>query len=363
MRVLLVEPDYYTRYPPLGLLKLASYHRSRGSEVRLVHGCEDLYQFEPDKIEVTTLFTYAWRPVHEAIDFFQKKCGDVDMRAGGIYSSLLPHHLKSIFPNINVHKGLFNEAEMYLPAYDLLDDSKKWRDWDTSIIFTSRGCIRRCPFCVVPRIEGKLKTVITDVQQYLYPDYKKVTIWDNNFLASANWKKILNDLRDIGLIVDFNQGLDARLIDEEKAAMLADFKLPMIRMAYDTPDQKQSIEKAVEILSDQGIRRRNMSFYVLFNFFDPKGGSGDTPISFLDRIRSIADLGCVSYPMRYEPPDSLEKNYFISPFWTPEQLELVARARRVIGFGGAFPPYEGLVRKFDSAPSLEDAMSLRSVAV
>jgi len=67
--------------------------------------------------------------------------------------------------------------------------------------------------------------------------------------------------------------------------------------------------------------------------------------------------------MRYEPPDSLEKNYFISPFWTPEQLELVARARRVIGFGGAFPPYEGLVRKFDSAPTLEDAMSLRSAAV
>ena len=76
MKIILVEPErskkYHTTYPPLGLLKLAAYHKKRGDVIRLVSGfCDDGY--EPDTIYITSLFTYAWEPVYEVIRFYSKK--------------------------------------------------------------------------------------------------------------------------------------------------------------------------------------------------------------------------------------------------------------------------------------------------
>ena len=155
MKVLLVEPDYYTRFPPLGLLKLASYHRSRGNQVKLVRGIKENLKFKPDRIEITTLFTYAWKPVHEVIEFYHGKFSSAKMRVGGIYASLMPHRLRSFFSFIDIHTGLFEEADGYLPAYDLLNEVEKWKKWDSTILFTSRGCIRNCSYCVVPYLRGK----------------------------------------------------------------------------------------------------------------------------------------------------------------------------------------------------------------
>ena len=72
----------------------------------------------------------------------------------------------------------------------------------------------------------------------------------------------------------------------------------------------------------------------------------------------IVGMGCASYPMRYVPLMALTKNGYISPRWTAEQLESVAKARRVIGFGGSFPPYKALVDKFGAAGSFDEAFHL-----
>ena len=141
---------------------------------------------------------------------------------------------------------------------------------------------------------------------------------------------------------------------------LADLPIPIVRMAYDRLEDRKSVEKSVQLLSDNGVRKRSILFYTLFNYYDPKRKTGDDPETFLRRVREILELGCTCYPMRYEPPTSLVKNKFVSPRWTALQLELVAEARRVIGYGGAFPPYKGLVNKLHDAPSFDDAFSLRS---
>jgi hypothetical protein len=73
------------------------------------------------------------------------------------------------------------------------------------------------------------------------------------------------------------------------------------------------------------------------------------------------EWGVVAYPMRFEPLDSLKKNQHISSKWTTEQLEMIAQARRVIGYGGAFPPHEGLRKKFLQAKSFEEAFTLRPI--
>jgi hypothetical protein len=361
MKILLVEPEYYTKYPPLGLMKLASYYRSRGNEIKLVRGLNENELFDPDKIEITSLFTYAWQPVHKSIEFFHKKYPDAKIRVGGIYASIMPDRIKKNFPYIEVHSGLFEKSENYLPSYDILQSVEKWKGWNSSILFTSRGCIRKCPFCVVPQLEGRIKSVAPNVQDFIFQGHKQIILWDNNFFASPDWKKTIMNLKETGLRIDFNQGLDARLIDEEKASLLGELKLSTIRMAYDTKDQKKNVENAINLIEEQGFRRKDIFFYVLYNFYDANRKSGDTPESFFEIIKNLAEWGCVSYPMRFEPIMSLKKNDYISPNWTQAQLESVADARRVIGFGGAFPPYRGLVDKFLSARNFDEAFELMPV--
>lgn len=91
VHVALVEPGYYTRYPPLGLLKLAAYHKLRGDTVELLKGTTRPAK-RPDRIHVTSLFTYAWKPVHESVKFFKSLFPLAPLTLGGIYASLLPSH-------------------------------------------------------------------------------------------------------------------------------------------------------------------------------------------------------------------------------------------------------------------------------
>ena len=357
MKILLVEPSYYTKFPPLGLLKLASYYRSRGNQVKLVRGMHEDVGFIPDHIDVTSLFTYAWKPVHQAIDFYHNKFGNAKIRVGGIYASLIPDRLRSFFPFLDINVGLFEQADNYLPAYDLLAEVEEWKKWDSTILFTSRGCIRHCPYCVVPILEGTVRRTVEDLERFIYPTHKRIILWDNNFFASPNWRKILKELQTIDLPVDFNQGIDSRLIDEEKARLIANLRIPIIRTAFDNYSDKLAVTNAVLRFSEYGINRRKIFVYVLYNFFSKEHAS-DVPETFFERIKHLATLGCVSYPMRYEPLTALEKNRYVSPLWTTDKLDMVVKARRILGYGGAFPPYTGLVQKFEKAKNFEEAFSV-----
>lgn len=83
------------------------------------------------------------------------------------------------------------------------------------------------------------------------------------------------------------------------------------------------------------------------------------PRRLFGRGKRPNDLGVVAYPMRYQPLEPCVKDSHVSPNWSKEQLEMVAKARRVIGYGGAFPPHEGLKKKVLNARSFEEAFSLR----
>jgi hypothetical protein len=342
-RVLLVEPDYYTRFPPLGLLKLATFFRHNKNDIGLIRGCGEP-GFVPDEIYVTSLFTYAWKPVHEAVKYYKRKYPKARVVLGGIYASLLPQHASKSGADV-IHKGIFEEAETCVPAWDLVPE------WDGSIIFTSRGCIRTCLFCSVPRLEGHLRSVIYSIKPYVYPSHTRVIFWDNNILATNNWEFIFQELKEINKEVDFNQGLDARLINVNVAEKIAQLRIKFVRLAYDTKAMKNPISKAITHLADAGIRKKSIIVYTLYNF-------DDDPEDFKERVTELLAQGVVSYPMRYEPITSLRKNHHVSKKWSIEELEMVAKARRVLGFAGAFPPYEGLVKKFSRARDFHEAFSL-----
>jgi len=352
LNVFLVEPQkslkYHTQYPPLGLLKLAAHHKRKKDKVKLVRGL-DGNGFYPDKIYITSLFTYAWEPVHEVIKYYSKKYKRAEIIVGGIYATLCGDHLKGIFKDrIRIHKGLYEEVEDILPDYSLIPE------WEASILFSSRGCIRKCPFCSVKVLEPKFKPK-KSIKHLIYPGHEKVILWDNNILASPYWEDIFQELEESRLEIDFNQGIDVRLIDLEVVSRLKKFKIRLLRLAYDTQGIKESLKKAIDLFKKYGFSGRRILVYCLYNNPFEK----DTPETFLNRLQDLIDWGVVSYPMRYEPLEPRQKNTYVSPFWAQEQLEMIAKARRVLGYGGAFPPYEGLKKKFLNAKSFEAAFRLR----
>jgi len=212
----------------------------------------------------------------------------------------------------------------------------------------------------VPKLEGKPFQVRASsrIRHLIHPDHKRVILWDNNILGEAHWREVADELAELGHEVDFNQGLDARLLTDEVAVALSKLKMPTLRLAYDFPKVGPQVKRAIDALRDAGLsanRIRHICCYVLYNY-------KDTPEDLFTRVRDLLEWGVSAYPMRYQPLSgdyAFEKDSYVSPTWSPKELEMVATARRVIGAGGAFPPYEGLRKKFLTARNFSEAFGLR----
>lgn len=356
-KILLVEPNYYSQYPPLGLLKLSTLYKAAGHEVRFVRGLVLVTRFVPDEIKVTSLFTWSWRPVWEAVAFYRALFPGAKVSLGGVYASLTPEHAQQSGAH-EVHTGLIQEAEDLMPDYSLVPEWTQKRK--ASIVFSSRGCVRKCSFCAVPKLEGKpfQSRPNTHIRHLVHPDHKRVILWDNNILGAAHWREVIAELREMNVEADFNQGLDARILNEDMAAELASVNIPTLRFAYDFVNMRDAMHKCAVTLRKtlSASRYRQVCCYVLYNY-------KDTPQDLFARVRDLLAWGVAAYPMRYQPLSgeyAFEKDSYVAPTWTEEELDMVANARRVIGFGGAFPPYEGLVKKFANASDFHDAFGLRA---
>jgi len=124
-----------------------------------------------------------------------------------------------------------------------------------------------------------------------------------------------------------------------------------VRLAYDVNSEKVAVERAISLLNKVGVQGRRVLVYTLYNFTE-------TPDEFLSKVEDILGWGAACYPMRFQPLNTLKKDSYVSPKWTADRLEMVAKARRVIGYGGAFPPYEGLIKKFRNAADFDEAFDL-----
>jgi hypothetical protein len=195
MRILLVEPNYYTQYPPLGLLKLSSLYKSQGHEIRFVHGLALVMRFVPDEIKVTSLFTWAWKPVWEAIEFYRALFPKAKISLGGIYASLTPDHARRSGAD-EVVSGLVREAEDLMPDYDIVPQWHASRQ--ASIVFSNRGCVRTCGFCAVPKLEGKpfKSRPTTRIRHLIHPKHRRVILWDNNILGETHWREVFDERDD-----------------------------------------------------------------------------------------------------------------------------------------------------------------------
>jgi hypothetical protein len=180
-------------------------------------------------------------------------------------------------------------------------------------MFTSRGCIRQCPFCAVPKIEGDL-VELSDWEP-------KPLVCDNNLLAcsTAHFDSVIDRLKAASVRgVDFNQGLDARLLTKYHAQRISELDLGRVRLAWDDIKLESQFMRAWQLLRGAGIPKRAIAVYVLIGF-------NDTPEDAEYRLRTIYDLDSFPSPMRYQPVDTKTKDAYVGKNWEDWQLRQYMR--------------------------------------
>ncbi|MDR3546863.1 MAG: radical SAM protein [Candidatus Pacebacteria bacterium] len=369
-KILLIEPGYKNKYPPLGLMKLAQYHGPRGKrdEVVFVKGEDKSVLGKAwDRIYVTTLFSFEYQRISETIDFALRVAGGNRDKVfvGGIAASLMHDRFldERRWSGVRIIKGLLTSPpasslqldsysdELYsddlsgtpiedlIPDYSILDQIEyKYPVNDAYFTYGSRGCIRKCSFCGVPKLEGDQRdtesvTAIVRGVEELYGAKKDLTLMDNNVVASAKFKEIIAEIRDLGFTpgaklkrgrgyvqrrVDFNQGVDARILCKDKMYLreLSTICLKPLRIAFDHIGLKAPYEQAIRYANEFGLTE--LSNYMLYNFHD-------SPDDLFERMRLNVQLNeelgirIWSFPMRFQPTDRPNRS-FIGEKWTRYQL-------------------------------------------
>ncbi len=507
--VLLLEPNYKNKFPPIGLMKLATYFRLRGDNVVFYKGdlkdfvvkqitdeCvaklnqidssikwklradrianyiktrkqEDLerirlqdseyellltpwlihfkdfywkkeYIKHPrwDWVGVTTLFTFYWKITIETIEFAKMMVKDHrNLMIGGVLASIQPNEIEAatgIRPHVGTLHTPYKDIDDDNPYiidelpldYSILDEiDYEYVDGGAFYSYSTRGCIRRCPFCAVPTLEPQYQPYLPLYERIsrtrrLYGDQQDLLLMDNNVLASENLKEIiediqkcgykngakyiepnlymiairnlrmgtndnayirkaykllkqLNEMRSIseddrlkiyalreqkGLLhsetctkdalidtykdfapfferiyskrkgrerhIDFNQGLDARLFNEERVSLLAQIPLRPVRIAFDDIKTEPAYTKAIRMSVEHGMK--DFSNYLLYNF-------KDKPEDLYQRMRINVDLceelgvSIYSFPMKYHPirdEHSHDRDY-IGVHWNRKYIRAV----------------------------------------
>jgi len=234
-RILLIEPGYKNKYPPLGLMKIAQYHGPRGKRdhVVFVKGEDKSVLGQAwDRIYVTTLFSFEYPKIAETIDFALRVAGGSRDKVfvGGIAASLMHERFwrSAGGQGIRIIKGLLNTApatslqlddfsdELYaddvngtpiedlIPDYSILDQiDYKYPVSDAYFTYGSRGCIRKCSFLRCAKTRGdqrdteSISTIVRGVEEF-YGSKKDLTLMDNNVVASAKFREIIAEIRDLG---------------------------------------------------------------------------------------------------------------------------------------------------------------------
>lgn len=358
--ILLVEPGYRNKYPPLGLMKIAQYHGPEGKKdrVRFIKG-EDPSAYETawDRVYITTLFSFEWERTARSINFALDLVGGQAHRVfvGGIAASLMhdAYNANPEWRGIRFIKGLLGKApaislgldpfdeELYaddvngqpiedlVPDYSILEHIEyQYPVSDAYFTYTSRGCVRKCAFCGVPALEGmqrdthSLSHVVEGVNR-LYGEKRDLILMDNNVVASANFKETIAEILDLGFQrgatlkrgrynlqrrVDFNQGVDARILckDPMYLKQLARIALKPLRIAFDHLGVKKPYSQAIRYAAEAGITE--LSNYMLYNFHDD-------PKDLFERMRLNVSLNeelnvrIFSFPMRYQPVNRPDRGH------------------------------------------------------
>lgn len=233
-RIGLIAVD--SNYPNLALMKISRYHKQQGDSVEWYN---PLCVY--DKVYMAKVFSFT-------PDYGYYIQSDEVEKGGTGYdiSKNLPTYIDMLQPDYSVYPSI---------------DSK------TAYGFLTRGCPNRCKWCVVPKKEGNIRPYM-DVEEIAIEGRKNLILMDNNILASDYGLEQMEKIAKLGLRVDFNQALDARLVTDEIARLISRIKwIKRIRFGCDTPGQISECERATALIDKYGYHGEYFFYCILLNDF------------------------------------------------------------------------------------------------
>lgn len=279
MKIGLIDVDGHN-FPNLPLMKLSAYHKSIGDTVEWYN---PLISGHLDKVYMSKVFSFTQ-------DYpYNVDAEEVVKGGSGYCISLvdgkevfdkskdieLPYEIEHIYPDYSIY-------------YDTIPEVK-----NTAYGFLSRGCPRGCDFCHVKDKEGRRTYKVADLSEF-WNGQRNIVLLDPNITACMEWRGLFQQLIDSKATVDFSQGLDIRLMTEEKAEMLKDIKVSNIHFAWDRYEDKDLILPKLKMFKEiSKLDHRKLTVYTLTNF--------DTTIEQdLERIYTLRELGFNPYVMIYD---------------------------------------------------------------
>lgn len=228
------EKDYFKSkktFPNYALMKIAAWHKAKGDTLEWWN---PLYRY--DRVYSSKVFDFT--PTDPYLP------GDV-IRGGTGYRDLpmdlkLPPQIDQMFPDYSIYP-----------------------DCDYAIGYLTRGCIRKCRWCVVPHKEGAIRPY-REWRELVRQDTDKLVLMDNNILACQHGVEQLQSLIGSGYRIDLNQGMDARLVDDHIADILSRLSwIRFIRFSCDQKSQIESIRRTIDLLEKHGVRPYRVFIYLL----------------------------------------------------------------------------------------------------
>jgi len=261
MKVLLIDLDK-AKYPNLALMKLSAWHKSRGDEIWFNFGLQNY-----DRCYCSCVFTWNALKVN-AFPYDDIHLGGSGFKMG----NTLPYVVEHIMPDYSLY------------------------DYPFSLGFTSRGCIKSCPWCIVTWKEGSIKEW-AEIDEFLHPNSKGIVLYDNNLLAAPNAFRVLKRLAELGIPVDFNQGLDISLVTDEVAHYLAQLRfIKRLRFAFDVPELEGTFRRGMKLIEDAGITMSRVMVYMLIGF-------NTTLDEDMERVKIIRSFGADPFVMPFRSQD------------------------------------------------------------
>ena len=267
MRIGLIDVDSHN-FPNLALMKISAWHKAKGDEVEW---CIPLMHY--DIVYQSKVFDNTYSP---DIDWYPNADKVIKGGTGYGLDNKLPYEIEHMYPDYSLYHSLTQ---------------------DTAYGFLTRGCPRGCDFCIVASKEGRRSYKVADLNEF-WRGQKTIKLLDPNILACREHLDLLQQLIDSKAYVDFTQGLDIRLTNEDNIALINRLKVKEIHFAWDNAkdDLKPYFER-YKSLAKHKPHGRYGTVYVLTNF-------GSTMEENLYRIYTLRDLGFDPYVMIYDKPNA-----------------------------------------------------------
>lgn len=277
MRIGLIDVDGHN-FPNLPLMKLSAWHKQQGDEVMWYEPLFHSYGEPLDKVYMSKVFSFS----HD----YQYCINAKEVVKGGSGYCIRLKDCKEVFDK-SKDIELPYEIEHIYPDYSLYNIT------DTAYGFLTRGCPRGCNFCHVACKEGLKSHKVADLSEF-WRGQKNIVLCDPNILACKDSNDLLQQLIDSKAWIDINQGLDIRLMTEDRARLINQMKIKKLHFAWDRYQDKDIVVPKFKMFKYiTGINERNLIVYVLCNF--------DTTIEQdLERIYTLRDLGYWAYVMLYD---------------------------------------------------------------